>query len=861
MSDGGVLAMRKLVWVGVFILGGALAAAAAQPAGITGKVLDPTGAVIPGAEVTVTAVAGGATKAATTGADGAYSLTGLAAGRYVLTVSKPGFAAFHQQNVRLRPGQTLTVNATVSLSTVTQSVEVRGTAAAATHEPTQQQVFKSDQTLRVLDSTQIEALGPLAGSGQIISLTPGANVTGYGNTGATKTTIAINGVHQGWGGYGGLTDSGGIAVSFDGVPISDPATDLWQSPTLPQKSMIQNANVTYGPGDPATRSYNDVGGAIEFTPIQPSNKPGGSFTADYGRFQQKNFDLNLNTGTHDGWSAVLSGGGGTGNSYRQGIGDNFGNPSQDYAFYGKVLKSLTGRGSFSAGGYYANSQGYRAQVIPTTNQGITVTGQPGGEVYSQQTSGFYSTLPYDSYNKDDSNIMGLGYARERFVLNDRTRLENTTWYLHIRREHNRLNDVYSLGPQQNEFNSPHTNSEGDQVTLSEDLPGNAFSEGAYFIHGLYNTRNNFYNPADGGAMDVVNIGGKIRSGYFHVDNAAIYAQDEIQLGTRLELTPGVRYVRFSTSYDNGALQDFTFAPGVVLSTHCPITLASTPGNTTDQGAVCTDTEARSGVEPSVNLTAAAAPWLTVYGGYSQSLKAPQVGGGGGPFQKVDPRSYHLATQHYYQAGVKVHPDVSGPLSTLLFGASYYHENYDGQEIDIDLATGGVISANGSSAYDGVNLYLDESPTGSLHLYSNLSVERASYSTYVTGGVSYNGSPVPYVPASTFDVGAYVDLTAPNDIQVEPTASFQFTGSQHLFDNTTGAPSSQTMAAFGTVNLGVKVPTRYVDFSLAALNVLNKEYNEYEYISSGGYFGTANGGYILAYPGAPFTFYGGVTVHF
>ncbi|MDE3155796.1 MAG: TonB-dependent receptor [Acidobacteriota bacterium] len=852
--------MRRLLLVCVFLFSSTLFVSAAYASSISGKVLDPTGAVVPGAQITVTSAR--ITRAVATTADGTFRVPDLPPGSYVVTVSKPGFAAFHQQDVRLRSGENLPLTLTISLSSVQQSVEVRGTrVTAATHVPTQEQVFKSDQTLRVLDSTQIAALGPVAGAGQIVSLTPGANVTGYGNTGATKTTIAVNGVHQGWGGYGGLTDSGSLAVTFDGIPVSDPATDLWQSNTLPQKSLIQNANVTYGPGDAASRNYNNIGGSVEFTPIQPAAKPGGDFSVTYGRFAQKNYAFTLDSGNRNGWSAVAGGGGGSGNSFRQGIGDNFGNPSRDYAFYGKVLKSLGGLGSFSGGGYFAHSEGYRAQVIPTTNQGITVDAQPGSQVYSQATSGFYSTLPYASYNKDDTNVMGLGYGRERFVLNSRTMFENTTWYMHIRRLHNRLNDVYSTGPQQNEYNNPHTNTVGDKAELTEDLPHNTLREGLSYIHALYNSRNNFYNAAYGGATNVVNIGGKIRSGYFHINDVALYAQDQIELSPRIDITPGVRVVRYSTSYDNGALQDFTFAPGVVLSTHCPITLVKTSGNTTDQGAVCTDSESPGGVEPSVNMTAEAAPWLTLYGGYSGALKTPQVGGGGGPFQKVDPRTFHFAKQHYYQAGFKVHPNGQGPLSTLLFGAAYYHENYDDQEIDIDLATGGTIQANGSSAYDGVNMYLDDSPASAVHLYANLSVEKANYSNYVTGGVSYNGSPVPYVPSSMFNVGAYFDVKASDSVEIEPTASFQFTGAQHLFDNTTGAPSPQTMSAFGTVNLGVKVPFRYVDFSVAMLNVLNKQYNQYEYISSGGYFGTANGGYILAYPGAPFTAYAEVGFHF
>ena len=106
--------------------------------------------------------------------------------------------------------------------------------------------------------------------------------------------------------------------------------------------------------------------------------------------------------------------------------------------------------------------------------------------------------------------------------------------------------------------------------------------------------------------------------------------------------------------------------------------------------------------------------------------------------------------------------------------------------------------------------------------------------------------------------------------IQPRAWYQYMGTQHLFNNVTGAPSNKTMPSYGTLNLSVKVAVpldlayvgkKSVDFTLTALNVANNHYNQYEYISSGGYFGTPNGGYILAYPGAPFSIYGSVGMHF
>ena len=107
-------------------------------------------------------------------------------------------------------------------------------------------------------------------------------------------------------------------------------------------------------------------------------------------------------------------------------------------------------------------------------------------------------------------------------------------------------------------------------------------------------------------------------------------------------------------------------------------------------------------------------------------------------------------------------------------------------------------------------------------------------------------------------------------------SFQYIGSQYIFNNngvdSAGnqfpQPSNQKMPSYATVNLGVKVPYRFLELNFNALNVANSRYLIYEYISSGGYFGTAgNGapgqgsGYILAYPGAPISVYGGLQAHF
>ena len=80
----------------LFLLSLAIAApqaAQAQSNGsVHGQVLDPSGAVVPGAKLTLTG--GGHVLNAQSGKDGAYSFTAVAPGSYTLTVDAAGFAPF-----------------------------------------------------------------------------------------------------------------------------------------------------------------------------------------------------------------------------------------------------------------------------------------------------------------------------------------------------------------------------------------------------------------------------------------------------------------------------------------------------------------------------------------------------------------------------------------------------------------------------------------------------------------------------------------------------------------------------------------------------------------------------------------------
>jgi Carboxypeptidase regulatory-like domain len=97
---------------------------------ITGAVTDASGAVVPGATVTITDTSTKISKTFTTNAAGLYVYSNVNPGTYDITVQKEGFkqSAISAQQVIV--GQTLTANVTLEVGAATQTVEVTATPGA-----------------------------------------------------------------------------------------------------------------------------------------------------------------------------------------------------------------------------------------------------------------------------------------------------------------------------------------------------------------------------------------------------------------------------------------------------------------------------------------------------------------------------------------------------------------------------------------------------------------------------------------------------------------------------------------------------------------------------------------------------------
>ncbi len=135
---------------------------------VVGTVTDPTGAVVPGATVSITNSQTGQTREGTSDATGYYSILNVLDGTYDLSVKMTGFRNYLEKGITVSINTVTRINVNLQVGEVTQTVTVEASAAVL-------QTTKADVSVN-LESKPIETL-PLSNYHNyqsLINLVPGA---------------------------------------------------------------------------------------------------------------------------------------------------------------------------------------------------------------------------------------------------------------------------------------------------------------------------------------------------------------------------------------------------------------------------------------------------------------------------------------------------------------------------------------------------------------------------------------------------------------------------------------------------------------------------------------------------------------
>src|SRR5215472_2955609 len=170
MTPLGKLAGKFFFCILLFGLAGILAAQDISGT-IDGTILDPTGAPVPNAKVTVTNTDRNQhVRTITTDATGTYSAPFIPVGRYNIKVEANGFRTANRSDIVLNVRDDLKINITLEVGQVTETVDVRETAT-----PVELGTTASSTTI---NGTQVRELSLATRNyEQLVALMPGVTAT------------------------------------------------------------------------------------------------------------------------------------------------------------------------------------------------------------------------------------------------------------------------------------------------------------------------------------------------------------------------------------------------------------------------------------------------------------------------------------------------------------------------------------------------------------------------------------------------------------------------------------------------------------------------------------------------------------
>ncbi len=237
---------------------------------IQGTVTDPSGAVIPGAAVTVRNAVTAYTQTVSTGADGTFRLLNIPPGSHRLEITATGFGPF-SQTVEIRSAVPVQIKATLTLGQATTTVTVQGAAEAIENIPTDH--VDVDQT----QLSKLPVSDPAGGLSEAITYSTGgvaADANGF---------------------FHPLGDHAQVSFVIDGQPISDQQSKVF-STQLPT-SAIQSMEVTTGSPAAEFGDKSSLMAQITTRSGLGAGKVFGNVDATYGKFGTEGGDVALGYGT------------------------------------------------------------------------------------------------------------------------------------------------------------------------------------------------------------------------------------------------------------------------------------------------------------------------------------------------------------------------------------------------------------------------------------------------------------------------------------------------------------------------------------------------------------------------------------
>jgi Carboxypeptidase regulatory-like domain len=197
---------------------------------LVGNVKDPTGAVVPGATVTVTQTQTALTRQVQTDSRGGYTISTLSAGTYTVKIEAKGFKTFSRPDVAVAANTVSRVDASLEVGAVSQTVEVNASAAML---QTDRADVHHDLTANILEEVP---LPPGNNFQTLMRVIPGSTPPTTAHSIATNPTRSLDFHVNGTSDYGNTVRIDGVSQYNIWVPEN--------TSYIPSSDAIETVNIT-----------------------------------------------------------------------------------------------------------------------------------------------------------------------------------------------------------------------------------------------------------------------------------------------------------------------------------------------------------------------------------------------------------------------------------------------------------------------------------------------------------------------------------------------------------------------------------------------------------------------------------------
>jgi hypothetical protein len=257
--------MRRLLSVCLLLLCAATAALAQAGRGsISSLVSDPSGALVAGAKITLLDHATGVAQHTASTAAGLYSFVSLNPGVYKLTAAMQGFESSAVDNVNVTVDQASTVNITLSVGSVTDTVTVSESLDLVENSNSTVGQLISAETIdrvpllqrNVFDLAQLSAgVTPANGSPNSSSSQAIESITS-GRPGVDVSSYTINGSLVGSVYY--MVDGSPLGIAENNVAAIIPAMEIPEDGVEETRVETQNTPASYQSGHLSCKPHESI---------------------------------------------------------------------------------------------------------------------------------------------------------------------------------------------------------------------------------------------------------------------------------------------------------------------------------------------------------------------------------------------------------------------------------------------------------------------------------------------------------------------------------------------------------------------------------------------------------------------------